>query len=102
MVFSAATLISVPPTFTPMPLVRRPQPFSDPDWLFEIKYDGFRALAYLDGSGARLISRNGNRFASFDPLCQSIAFFLRVKNAVLDGEIACLDDKGHSQFNELL
>src|SRR5438874_9737066 len=44
----------------------------------------------------------GNRFASFDPLCQSIAFFLRAKNAVLDGEIVCLDEKGHSQFNELL
>jgi bifunctional non-homologous end joining protein LigD len=82
--------------------VRRPQPFSDPDWIFEIKYDGFRALAYLDGSGARLISRNGNRFASFDFLCQSIAFFLRAKDAVLDGEIVCLDNKGHSQFNELL
>jgi ATP-dependent DNA ligase len=56
----------------------------------------------VDGSGARLISRNGNRFASFDPLFQSIAFFPRAKNAVLDGEIVSMDEKGHSQFNELL
>ena len=90
------------PSFQPLPLVRRPHAFSHPDWVYEIKYDGFRALAYVDGSGARLISRNGNRFASFDPLCQSIAFFLRAKSAVLDGEIVCLDSKGHSQFNELL
>jgi bifunctional non-homologous end joining protein LigD len=86
----------------PLPLTRQPEPFSDPDWLFEIKYDGFRALAFIDGSGVRLISRNGNRFSSFDPLCQSIMFFLSVKNAVLDGEIACLDRNGCSQFNHPL
>ena len=80
------------PAFQPLALVRRPRSFSDPNWVFEIKYDGFRALAYLDGSGARLISRNGNRFASFDPLCQSLSFFLRAKNAVLYGEIVCLDE----------
>ena len=84
--------------FQPLPLIRRPQPFSHPEWIFEIKYDGFRALAHLDGSGARLISRNGNRFASFDLLCQSIAFFLRAKDAVIDGEIVCLDENGHSQL----
>jgi bifunctional non-homologous end joining protein LigD len=50
----------------------------------------------------RLISRHGNRFASFDPLCQSMAFFLSVKSAVMDGEIACLDQNGCSQFNNLL
>jgi len=86
----------------PLPLVRQPQPFSDPDWIFEIKYDGFRALACLDLSGVRLISRNANRFSTFDPLCQSIAFFLSVKTAVIDGEIACLDERGCSQFNRLL
>jgi ATP dependent DNA ligase domain len=89
----------MPSTFQPLPLVRRAQPFSHSDWLFEVKYDGFRALAYLDGSGVRLISRNGNRFGSFDPLSQSIAFFLSAKNAVIDGEIVCLDSKGHSRFN---
>jgi len=77
-----------------LPLARQPEPFSHPDWIFEVKYDGFRALARLDSSGARLISRNGNRFTSFEPLCQSIAFFLSVKSAVVDGEIACLDHEG--------
>ncbi len=46
--------------FRPMPLSRRAEPFNDPDWLFEIKWDGFRALLYSDRDGIRLISRNGN------------------------------------------
>lgn len=90
------------PSFSPLPLSRRGEPFSHPDWLFEVKYDGFRALAHLDPSGVRLVSRNGNRFASFTDLCASLEFFLKAKNAVLDGEIVCLDENGHSQFNELL
>jgi bifunctional non-homologous end joining protein LigD len=81
---------------------RRPVPFSHPDWLFEVKYDGFRALAYADSSGVRLISRNGNRFSSFSELCAGIEFSLKARHAILDGEIACLDDQGYSQFNELL
>src|SRR5207302_5347324 len=85
------------PVLPPLPLTRRPQAFSDPDWLFEIKYDGFRALAYCDPSGVRLVSRNGNRFASFTDLCAGIELFLKARHAVLDGEIACLDDQGHSQ-----
>ncbi|HET7442726.1 MAG TPA: hypothetical protein VFJ47_15600 [Terriglobales bacterium] len=58
-------------------------------------------MAHLDPSGVRLVSRNGNRFAFSDP-CGSLEFRLRAKHAVLDGEVACLDANGHSQFNELL
>jgi bifunctional non-homologous end joining protein LigD len=72
------------------------------NWLFEVKYNGFRALAYRDPSGVRLVSGNGNRFASFGDLCAGIELFLSASHAVLDREIACLDDQGHSQFNELL
>jgi len=90
------------PVCQPLPLTRRPEPFSHPDWLFEVKYDGFRALAYADPSGVRLVSRNGNRFSSFADLCAGIEFSLKVRHAVIDGEIACLDDQGYSQFNELL
>lgn len=90
------------PSFRPLPLTRRPEPSSHPDWLYEIKYDGFRALAYRDPSGVRLISRDGNRFASFTHLCAGIEQFLKAKHAVLDGEIACLDEDGCSRFNELL
>jgi ATP-dependent DNA ligase len=43
-----------------MPLVRQREPFSHPEWLFEIKQDGFRGLAYIERSTCRLLSRNGN------------------------------------------
>jgi len=43
------------PLLQPLPLTRRPEPFSHPDWLFEVKYDGFGAVAHLDPSGARLV-----------------------------------------------
>jgi ATP-dependent DNA ligase len=46
-----------------LPGDRRPRPFNASDWLFEPKYDGFRALAYVDYRGCRLVSRNGHFFA---------------------------------------
>jgi len=54
------------PKVTPLVLKRRPQAFDNPDWLFEPKYDGFRALLEIDGAGARLVSRNRNRFKHLD------------------------------------
>jgi bifunctional non-homologous end joining protein LigD len=99
----SAILESVPlPILRPLSLTRRPEPFSHSDWLFEIKYDGFRALAYCDPSGVRLVSRNGNRFSGFSDLCAGIEFSLGARHAVLDGEIVCLDEDGCSQFNQLL
>jgi len=77
------------------------KPFSLPDWLFEIKHDGFRALAYIERGAARLLSRNGNWFKSFPVLCESLASDVNVSSAVLDGEIVCLDKQGRSQFNQL-
>ena len=90
------------PVFQPLPLTRRPEPFSHPDWLYEVKYDGFRALTYCDPSGVRLVSRKGNRFVGFSDLCAGIELFLKARHAILDGEIVCLDNQGHSRFNELL
>jgi bifunctional non-homologous end joining protein LigD len=76
-------------------------PFDHPDWIFELKHDGFRALAYIGDGRCDLISRKNNTYKSFGPLRQALAE-LRLRDAVLDGEIVCLDDEGRSQFNELL
>ena len=86
----------------PLRLARLPKPFDDPDWLFEIKHDGFRALAFCDRGRPRLVSRNGNVFKSFASLADNLGATLKRKQAVIDGEIVCLDSKGCSQFNELL
>jgi bifunctional non-homologous end joining protein LigD len=45
-----------------MPLTELHAPFDHADWLFEVKYDGFRALAYLERGTVRLVSRNGNGY----------------------------------------
>ena len=46
-----------------MPLLKRATPFDDPDWIYELKMDGFRALAIIEHGRAQLISRNGHPFA---------------------------------------
>jgi bifunctional non-homologous end joining protein LigD len=85
-----------------MPLGRVRDPFSHPDWIFEIKWDGFRALLHSDCDGVRLVSRNGNVFRSFPGLCEGLARDLKGRRCVLDGEIICLDQHGKTQFNNLL
>jgi len=49
--------------FRPMPLARRRDPCDDPAWLFQVKLDGFRALAFVDRGQCRLVSRNGPELA---------------------------------------
>lgn len=51
-----------------MPLLKRKVPFDDPDWIFELKYDGFRALDLVEHGRAQLLSRNGHPFSGFTDL----------------------------------
>jgi bifunctional non-homologous end joining protein LigD len=87
--------------FTPQLLRSKLNPFDHPDYLFELKYEGFRALAFEHGL-CRLVSRNGTEFASFSVLSSAIGASLSNGRAVLDGEIACVDEHGCPQFNDLL
>ena len=89
------------PQFSPMPLARMPEPFDHPDWLFELKYDGFRALAHLQDGTVRLVSRNANAFKSFPELCAALAACIEAETAVLDGEIVYLRHHGCPQFYTL-
>jgi bifunctional non-homologous end joining protein LigD len=83
-------------------LKRLREPFDHPDWIFELKHDGFRGVAYISGAPCQLVSRNGNVFKNFKPLCEALGGKVRVKDAILDGEIVCLDGQGTSAFNQLL
>lgn len=85
-----------------MPLAFARAAFSHPDWIFELKWDGFRCLVYIDNGRCRLVSRNGNDFKSFPKLGESLARALADRSAVIDGEIVCLDRKGKPQFVDLL
>ena len=88
--------------FQPMPLLKRAAPFDDPNWIFELKYDGFRALTVIENGRAQLLSRNGHPFASFSALAESISDSLPTAKAVIDGEICSLDRRGRPQFKNLL
>ena len=89
-------------SFQPMPLLKRAAPFDDPDWIYELKMDGFRALAVIEHGRAQLLSRNGHPFASFSALAESISDSLPNVRAVIDGEICSVDRRGRPQFKNLL
>jgi len=69
------------------------------DWLYEIKFDGYRALVLKDGKDVRLVSRNKKAF-NYPQLLDALKL-LRTQRAILDGEIAALDEKGRSSFQLL-
>jgi len=73
-----------------------------PSGVYELKHDGFRALAYLDGGRCRFISRRGNEMKRFNDLSACIAKELKVTDAVLDGELCALDGSGGPAFYDLM
>jgi bifunctional non-homologous end joining protein LigD len=75
--------------------VRRAEPFDHPEWLFEPKFDGFRASA--NTIRGRMISRNGSRMRRFEEVLA-----LLPKDCVFDGELVVLDDAERPLFDELL
>ena len=81
-----------------MPLSRRPAPFDHPEWVFELKYDGFAHWPSSEWS-VQLVSRNGHPFNSFDTLRKALTAPHEGKT-VLDGEIVCLDKRGRPQFSD--
>jgi bifunctional non-homologous end joining protein LigD len=71
------------------------------DWIYEIKFDGYRALALRGGNETRVLSRNQKDLGSkFTEVVDSFAA-LDVQDAVIDGEIVALDEKGRSSFQLL-
>lgn len=75
-------------------------PFDDPDWVFEIKWDGYRAIAETGGKALRLYSRNGRSFKAAYPAVEEDLERIKRK-LVLDGEITALDEQGRPDFQRL-
>jgi bifunctional non-homologous end joining protein LigD len=86
----------------PMRLSRRSEPFDSEEFIYELKIDGFRALAHIENRVGELVSRNGKMFRGFAELAAWIAENLRVESTVIDGEIACVDEVGRPVFRDLL
>jgi len=75
------------------------EPFDDDNWLFEVKWDGYRAVAFIDGDRLRLVSRNQNDLTKAYPELQEIPQHVRARTAILDGEVVALDDQGRPSFS---
>jgi bifunctional non-homologous end joining protein LigD len=88
------------PDIRPMLATLTDKPFDDPDWIFETKWDGFRAVAIVEPGKAKLYSRNGLDISrKYPSICEALA---KIKeSAVLDGELVALDGQGHSRFQLL-
>lgn len=75
------------------------EPFDSEDWLYEVKWDGYRAISFLDKGSVRLVSRNQNDLTNAYPELHGINNSLRASNAILDGEIVALDEQGRASFS---
>ncbi len=72
------------------------------DWTHEVKFDGFRALAYLRGGECKLASRSGNDLTGrFPEVAKAIVKAVKAPSAVVDGEICRIDPSGRTSFSEL-
>jgi bifunctional non-homologous end joining protein LigD len=91
----------MPKDIAPMAMTLSEEPFSHKDWLYEIKWDGYRVIAYCNGNNVDLKSKKNNnfnkRFSEIKDALQKLNI-----NAVIDGEIVCLDSGGKANFNELI
>jgi len=102
---SSAVLVSIP-VKRPMPTTIHPMlaesvddAFDSDDWLFEIKWDGYRAITFVDNGKVRLVSRNQNELTSRYPELKDLAKSVKAKNAILDGEVVALDENGRASFS---
>ncbi len=100
---AVGTPLDTPPPLrlSPMLATLTDQPFSHPDWIFELKYDGERVLARIEANRARLASRTGRdeteRYPELIPDLQR----LPCASALIDGEVVALDSRGAPSFERL-
>lgn len=89
----------MPSAITPMLASVAEKPFDDPNWLFEIKWDGYRAVAFINDGSVKLVSRNHNDLTPRYPELRVLAEHVKAKKAILDGEVVVLDEQGRPSFS---
>ena len=90
---------AMPAAVHPMLATAIEKPFDGEDWLFEIKWDGYRAIAFIDNGGIRLVSRNQNDLTEQYPELRDLPQFVGASTAVLDGEVVAVDEQGRPSFS---
>lgn len=89
-----------PASFSPMLATLVEKPFDEPGWEYEVKWDGYRAVALMNGKKTALISRNNKSFNDkFYPIFDAVKKW--GLQAIVDGEIVVINEKGQSDFGSL-
>jgi bifunctional non-homologous end joining protein LigD len=97
--FPGAEQKPMPTVIHPMLATPTDKAFDNPDWLFEIKWDGYRAVAFIEDGRVRLMSRTQNDLTAQFSELGSLPRFVKAERAILDGEIAALDEEGRPSFS---
>ncbi len=98
---SATPADPMPDRIVPMQAVLGDKPFSNPDWLFEQKWDGFRAVSFISPGSFRLVSRRQGNLLDMFPQARAVPGLIDAETAILDGEIVALDETGKPKFQLL-
>jgi bifunctional non-homologous end joining protein LigD len=87
---------------SPLQLTHGAEPFDDPDWIYEIKHDAFRALAVLERGHCRFFSRKKQKLHGFRNLREGLVNAVNADTAILDGELGVTDHLGRTMFASLM
>src|SRR3954470_1984069 len=98
---AAARKARMPTIIQPMLATLVDEPFSNPGWIFETKWDGFRSVCFIRDGAARFVSRNQIEMTPQYPELAKIGKQIDAKEAILDGEIVALDERGMPRFQLL-
>jgi len=96
---AAARKAPMPKDLSPMLATLIDKPFDEAGWSYEIKWDGYRALGYLKKGKVELRSRNNKSFEKYYPIYDALEAW--AIDALVDGELVVLNEKGQSNFNQL-
>jgi bifunctional non-homologous end joining protein LigD len=90
---------AMPTAIQPMLASIAEDPFDDPNWLFEIKWDGYRVISFIENGKVRMVSRNQNDLGPRYPELRELPKLVLAKSAILDGEVVVLDETGRPSFS---
>jgi len=98
---SSAVATPMPDFIPPMKATLATGPFTDPDWLFEIKWDGYRVEAVVRDGRAKLWTRRRQDASVYFPDLAAATGWIEADEAIVDGEVVALDEQGRPRFSLL-
>jgi bifunctional non-homologous end joining protein LigD len=98
---SSARREPMPSFIEPMAATLADRAFDDADWLFEVKWDGYRVEAVVHDGAVRIFTRNGHDAEAYFPKLLTPATWINAAEAIVDGEVVAMDDHGRPDFSLL-